>query len=58
MALLNRLGHDRTAQGRLDKAEALGQAWRDVRDGDTWVEVNGSRPGIVTVYRVIEEDEA
>lgn len=48
LAALDAAGLDRTAQGRTDKAEAFAEAWREVRDGSTWVEVAGH------VYRVVE----
>jgi len=34
--------------GSQEKAEAIGEAWRQIRDGGTWVELE------YNVYRVVE----
>ena len=47
---LDRLGRDRVAQGREDKAGPIGQAWREVRDGETWVALGKNH-----VYSVVED---
>ena len=49
LAALDEAGLDRAAQGRQDKDDELAEAWREVRDGATWVEV-----GKHQVYRVVE----
>jgi hypothetical protein len=46
---LDRLGRDRVAQGREDKAGPIGKAWREVRDGETWVALGEGH-----VYSVVE----
>lgn len=51
LTLLDRLGRDRTEQGRLDKAEVYGQAWRDVRNGESCVEIGSA------VYRVVDDGD-
>jgi hypothetical protein len=48
MAELDRYGRDRLQQGKQAVAEEFAEAWREVRDGATWVEVDGG------VYRVVE----
>jgi hypothetical protein len=52
LAELDRLGLDRTTQGREDKAGPIAQAWRDVRDGETWVALSESH-----VYSIVEEEQ-
>jgi hypothetical protein len=49
MAELDRYGRDRLQQGKQAVAEEFAEAWREVRDGATWVEVDGG------VYRVVED---
>lgn len=51
LAELDQYGRDRTAQGKPEKAAELAEAWREVRDGATWVEV-----GKHQVYRVVEDE--
>jgi hypothetical protein len=48
MAELDRYGRDRLQQGKQAVAEEFAEAWREVRDGATWVEADGG------VYRVVE----
>ncbi|NUR04319.1 MAG: hypothetical protein HOY79_49800 [Streptomyces sp.] len=50
LAELDRMGLDRTAQGDEEKAAAIAQAWREVRDGDTWVKLGH------IVFRVVNEE--
>jgi len=50
LAELDRLGRDRVAQGREDRAGPIGQAWREVRDGETWVALGKNH-----VYSVVED---
>jgi len=48
LAELDTYGADRAQAGK-EKAEAIADAWREVRDGATWVEVSPRQ-----VYRVVE----
>ena len=50
LAELDQYGRDRTAQGKPEKADDLTEAWREVSEGATWVEV-----GKHQVYRIVED---
>ena len=49
MALLDDRGLRGLENGKTDKAEDIAEAWREIRDGATWVETPGG-----AVYRVVE----
>lgn len=48
LAALDARGLRSTATGKEDKADEIAEAWREVRDGATWVEAGGA------TYRVVE----
>lgn len=48
LAELDARGLRSTATGKEGKADNIADAWREVRDGATWVEAGGA------VYRVVE----
>lgn len=48
LAELDARGLRRVASGKEEKAADIAEAWREIRDGATWVEAGGA------VYRVVE----
>lgn len=52
LAELDQYGHDRTHAGKQAAADAIAQAWRDVRDGATEAWINDH-----TLYRVTASSE-
>lgn len=48
LAELDARGLRRVASGNEEKAADIADAWREIRDGATWVEAGGA------VYRVVE----
>jgi len=51
LAELSRLGRDRLAQVREDKAREIARAWNEVNDGETWVALGENH-----IYSIVEDD--
>lgn len=50
LAELDAYGADRSQAGKAEKAAVIAEAWREIRDGATWVEISPRQ-----VYRVVEQ---
>jgi hypothetical protein len=55
LAALDAHGKERADQGRTDKAEAIAEAWRAVRDGETVVRVGDG--DYAPIYRVVRDED-